>query len=477
MDYFARMTRNLMFLTIGYLLLVLSSASFASGTVSSSGTSSVSAFRWTVDNYSSCNPSANPSTCNASNTVSGLSAGATAASAYLQSSGQCGAGTCSPGAVQNVSQQCISLSSPVISCFKIVSVSATTYSTATCPSNATASGGSCSCNAGYLPNSGATACVAGSEACPSAGTEAAGGNVYTWSGGSSTRFCHNGCQYAASIVGTLNGVRSASSEYVTSMGSTCDATPQQNGGVPPVTNSATPASAPQPIPAGKCPGTVNGVSVIVNCSTTTENVVAQTTSTSPTGVTTTGSTTVITNTRNADGSITGTTTTYNPDGSTTTTTTTGETQTPGSPDAKDSDDEQDDFCATNPQSALCVVSSIGGTCAAVACSGDAIQCAMAREQARRNCELMDTPTTLSGIGTTATTAGNLPSDHPRAAGNITSSAFSIDQTDSLTGTCPGDMTVAGKVIPLSQMCGPLAMLGNVMVALAALACAFIVFRS
>jgi hypothetical protein len=61
-----------------------------------------------------------------------------------------------------------------------------------------------------------------------------------------------------------------------------------------------------------------------------------------------------------------------------------------------------DFCRLNPDHAMCRTSRWGGACAAgFTCDGDAVQCAIAREQHIRNCEL------LSGVsGTTKGTAEN-----------------------------------------------------------------------
>lgn len=398
--------------------------------------------------------------------------GSTAAAAcqnWSQYTDFCASGYTACGVVSNTATSCVVTRSfngtPAQSSYGIVGATG-------CPANSTGTT-TCTCNAGYKPDTAGTSCVAGTVACPSAGTQPAAGQEFTWTGGSTTRFCQDGCQYAATVVGTLNGVRTASSQFVSSLGNTCDATPSQAGGLPPVTNTAAAASAPSPCGVGMCPGTVNGARVCVACSSTTETAVAQQTATSASGVTTPTSSTVTTNTRDGNGSITGSTTTYNPNGTSTTTTTTGETQTPGSEDSDDKEDK--DFCVDHPDSALCITSTISGTCGAISCTGDAIQCAMAREQAKRGCELFDTQTALSTAGTNATTAGDRPGDHPHAPGNMTSSTFSIDQTDSLSGSCPADMTIGSVVLPLSKLCPYATIIGNAMVAFAALACVMIVF--
>src|SRR5690606_10865770 len=50
------------------------------------------------------------------------------------------------------------------------------------------------------------------------------------------------------------------------------------------------------------------------------------------------------------------------------------------------------FCEENPNSPQCKESSFGGSCQAnFACDGDAIQCAIAKEQHIRACKLFDDP--------------------------------------------------------------------------------------
>jgi hypothetical protein len=128
-------------------------------------------------------------------------------------------------------------------------------------------------------------------------------------------------------------------------------------------------------------------------------------------------------------------------------------------------------------------SSFGGSCAGgFTCGGDAIQCAIAREQHIKNCILFTTETTLSQLGNTSANNQATPEGHPRAPGNITSTSLSfasvIDQSDAIGGGCPADVPIGSiGVIPFSQLCGDLQMLGALLVGLAMLAAAFIVFRS
>ncbi|WP_416383968.1 virulence factor TspB C-terminal domain-related protein [Roseateles microcysteis] len=60
-------------------------------------------------------------------------------------------------------------------------------------------------------------------------------------------------------------------------------------------------------------------------------------------------------------------------------------------------------------------------------------------------------------------------------------ASAIDQTNRLGGGCPSDVSIsyAGRswVIPWSQHCDKLQLIGNLMVSVCMLAAAFIVFRN
>ena len=140
--------------------------------------------------------------------------------------------------------------------------------------------------------------------------------------------------------------------------------------------------APIKCSAGMCSGTVNGVEICVKCAQT-DNATAGTISTtnsdgSKTEVTTTSSVTCDNNSCTTTNNYTTTTT---PAGGGTPTT---QTKSDSSTESKDS------YCAKNPTAAECKEnkSSFAGSCdAAFACEGDAVQCAMAKEQHKRNCEI------------------------------------------------------------------------------------------
>lgn len=181
-----------------------------------------------------------------------------------------------------------------------------------------------------------------------------------------------------------------------------------------------------------------------------------------------GSTTKTETTTNPDGSQVVVTTTTNPDGSSTKT-----TEEKPAPD----EDPKKSFCEDNPEAQLCKTSDFGGGCGGFNCKGDAVQCAIAMEIHKRNCELY-TPTALSDLGNQLA-SGTDPnaSSHPAAAANrqVFDLSSSINTSKRYAGSCPADrsITVMGQAIaiPLSTLCPYLVMFGNVMIVLAMLGAA------
>jgi len=184
------------------------------------------------------------------------------------------------------------------------------------------------------------------------------------------------------------------------------------------------------------------------------------------------STTSSSSSSTVNGTTTTTITTTQPNGDSSTTTST--TPPPG-------EDEQDAFCAENPDSPICVKSSFGGSCGAFSCDGDAVQCAMAREQHNRNCTLFETETAISQLGNQVV-AGNDPqsSSMPWAAGQVQSQDLSnvISQQRFLSsgGMADKTVTVAGQSfsIPFSKANQVLQIMGAIVVTFSLIAAARIV---
>lgn len=252
-------------------------------------------------------------------------------------------------------------------------------------------------------------------------------------------------------------------------------------------SAASPDTANRPTrPAGTCPGTVNGNPVDVPCTESGAKDTKVEVKTNPNGSTSVTTTTTNT-TCNGAGACTTTTIVNGPGGTTTTTTT----------------DTKAGHCASNPGSNVCGdgtggngngdgegdgeddedPSTFGGACGSFSCTGDAIQCAMAREQHQRNCELLVNTSSLSDIGNAATT-GTDPSDHPKnqaeqIAVDLAAAISSVPMFGG-SGGCPSDvsMSVQGHSFsfPFSSLCPYLQLLGAAFLAACYLSAAFIVFK-
>lgn len=234
--------------------------------------------------------------------------------------------------------------------------------------------------------------------------------------------------------------------------------------------------SPVPTPCKGTYGQVNGVDVCLplgsDPSVTVETGKKTTTTTTAPGG---GSTTVTSDgTASCIGSqctSTTTTTTTAPDGTSTSTTET-------------KSESKDDFCKLNPRSPQCITSSFGGSCAAnFTCDGDAVMCAITREQHIRNCKLFDdmSSTEAQLYNSEKGKAGEQTSTLPGSTSvQISSASFDTSDAIGAGSGCIADksVTVAGSVVtlPFSSICGHLAMLGNILMAVSFLLAGRIVVR-
>lgn len=366
----------------------------------------------------------------------------------------------------------------------------------TCPANSTqtgttSSGVTCQCSSGYGYNG--TSCVAASV--PAIGTGVVPfveGRKYT-------------CNTTTGQACVTNNGFGLLVQFDSSAGSGVDgycfgqAVSMGTGvGCNPVTSSTPSAqlvtdAALNACQQGQIAGVVNGQNVCIDATISERNLIV-----SQSGTTYSG--TNITTTQTTDGRITettqqlsgggGGTATSNPAGASTTSTTTATKvgadsliQTaPSSSSGNVNVDVQvsfADYCAQNANSRLCQAGgTFSGSCGAFTCTGDATECAVAREIHTRNCQLVDgngQSTTYSAQFNQAAAAGN-----PGPAGTSVSMSMQsvIDQTNLLGSSCPTDVTIgSGLVLPLSELCSPLQLLGQLLVGLTMFAALFIVFRS
>lgn len=345
----------------------------------------------------------------------------------------------------------------------------------------------CTCPVGQLPD-GTGACVP--YTCPAAGSVLPGSEFATYSmaiGDLSEVACVSGCLVTSAFT---VGFKDETGSMVYQMagplrttGTVCN--PSGQGGTAPSLGAAQPsqqaASAPAPCSAGLCPGTVNGTAVCKACDkVSTGNVTVKP-----------GEASTITQTDCSGGTCTTKTGTVDASGNVTWTGyTVGSGQNAANTGAGGTDatsggggggpQKTDDFCATNPNSIICKTSTFGGSCGTFSCSGDSVQCAIAKDQHDRNCQLFDTPTELSDKGVAAVAAGASGVSSVGVSDVSLDFASKLDQQDRLPGACPGDRVVPvlkGSItIPFSKVCELAGILSKALIAFSMLAAAFIVFR-
>ena len=243
----------------------------------------------------------------------------------------------------------------------------------------------------------------------------------------------------------------------------------------------TPTELPVPptvCPTGQCSGDYNGTTICVPCNAPSKPTTSTETKTNPDGSTVT----TVTSSTTACDPLTGKCTT------TTSTTTTSRApptggQAPGAGDVTGvetatgtSEAPIDSFCEKNPDSDQCKKSAFGGSCSAsFTCDGDAVQCAIAKEQHKRNCKLYEDQSDLADLGNAIAAgadplAGTLPDAANPESVDIGSSLSSA--SGFLGRSCPADrvFSLAGQSItlPYSDYCWVFEMAGSVLLALASL---------
>ena len=381
-------------------------------------------------------------------------------------------------------------------------VAAESQSVYTCPNGGTLSGSTCTCGAGYTDSG--TACVpnpvdcdwpkydsGGTCVCSGVNTGFGGaGGVdtladSTFGPGSYINISFTGetppaskCVGGCTMNLTYPGVQAFENNNGTLTG-TVDLVNMRHTGTSCTGGDAAPTpntDAPIPCPQGTVHGTVNGIERCLPGNSTAIGTTGTTTNTLLPDGTTVAETVTEDRVTNCSGpgscstTITTTTTTTVPGTPPTvsTVTTTGTSTRPGD------GSELGAFCDQNPNSPICKQSAFSGTCAAVACEGDAIQCAIAREQHKRNCEMLDPRTG----GATPADAGAFYDANSKGEGIAKSLIHTdgtlptMDQTTrGISGAALADVTysvgsIGNITIPYSNLNNILGVIGNIVLALA-----------
>lgn len=343
----------------------------------------------------------------------------------------------------------------------------------TCGPNSLLQGASCVCNSGYDDTG--SSCVNNTQ--QKTCSDAKGGS--DWFSGFKAQpsvggsFCPSdgaAASCGATVTGgycTIKaGVKSCAHE-VKYTGATC-------------TPPANPVDAPVNDPCKGSSGTVNGKTVCLPIGTdpaATTETTKTTSTTSTTGGGVDGNSPTSSGT-SASTQCTGsqcttttttTTTTTNGDGSTSSQTTTGTKTEP-----------KEDYCTSNPKALECGGSSFGGSCSAsFACEGDAVMCAIAKDQHIRNCTFFDKETSEGALfNTEKNKEGSQVTNEDKSI-----SSASFDTSNALgggSGSCIADksITVMGWTgsIPFSTVCPHLAVFGNILLVVSFLLAGRIVAR-
>jgi len=394
-----------------------------------------------------------------------------------------------------------------------------------CPANSTIAGSSCTCNTGYQENSDSTSClpstpppppcdppnvirdgVCGPPDPPKCNYPPGAGmpdTLFQMGGGANYKggyICYLNCEAVPDMRGQKDGKWFHWGPY-TSTGATCanstgdstggQPTPDNPDGVPPPPDPDAPPRDPPPPPPepppeqckkGTCPGSINGTTVCMPCQETRspQPVPGAPPKTPPTPPDPTG------NNAPPDTKNTTQSATNCKDGKCTTTTTTSTTDSAGvtTTNSHSKTESKDDFCTSNPRSSMCIDGAFGGACAGgFVCDGDAVQCAMAKEQHSRNCKLFEdfdgeeAQLYQNEKGKEGSVLGSLE-------GNITKTigASDFDTSDALGAgaTCIADKSITvmdtSILIPFSDICPYLAILGNILMSVSFLLAGRIVMR-
>jgi hypothetical protein len=323
------------------------------------------------------------------------------------------------------------------------------------------------CAAGQVRNPTTGTCQ---ESCKSGFVSGVTGSKYFGSDGSTD--CLSNCTYSIAVdmcIKLTNGQGACVGQYGNGTGVACSA----------ATNNTALTPEANCMSQGKSFISVGGVTSCVSAgsqgsqpvttksnSSSSSNSSTKDANGNPTGSSSSNSTSNSTATFNGDGTVVVVTTTEktNPDG-------TKETKT------ESKTVSQTSYCAENPTAAQCKAatdSDISGACDAVACKGDAIQCAMAKEQARRNCEWFKENATAKALGEAMTngtdTTPNPADSSNREHVNVQSS---LDNSSPISASCFTDLTITllgqSATLPLSDWCPFFEALGYIFLALSYMA--------
>lgn len=147
------------------------------------------------------------------------------------------------------------------------------------------------------------------------------------------------------------------------------------------------------------------------------------------------------------------------------------------PDGSEEEKPEKEFCKENPDAPQCKKSNWGGSCGSFTCDGDAIQCAMAKEQHKTNCKLFDEKNGHKLTQAALDGTDEQSADKLRGKAEQISVGTNFDQSGlGWAKGCPADPEIAlgfvqqSFTIPFSRICGPLEALSLAGVGITLLGC-------
>lgn len=146
-------------------------------------------------------------------------------------------------------------------------------------------------------------------------------------------------------------------------------------------------------------------------------------------------------------------------------------------DGSTDEETEGEFCKKNPDSPQCKKGNFGGSCGSWTCEGDAIQCAIAKEQHKTNCKLFDEktshPLTQAALdGTDEQSAEKLKgkAEQISVGSNFNQAGFGWAKGCPADPDIPLGFVSQSFTIPFSRICGPLEALSLAGVGVTLLGC-------
>lgn len=147
------------------------------------------------------------------------------------------------------------------------------------------------------------------------------------------------------------------------------------------------------------------------------------------------------------------------------------------PDGTTEEKPEQEYCKEHPDAPQCKKSTWGGSCGSFTCDGDAVMCAVAKEQHQRNCKLFDEKTSHPAYQAAVDGTDDQSAEKLKGKAEQISVGTNFNQAGFGWGSaCPADPEIPlgfvdrSFTIPFSRICGPLEALSLAGVGITLLGC-------